>query len=291
MKILIFGSTGMLGQILVEYFGRSHDVMVHTHATCDLANTDTILSFILEKHPQIVINAAALVDIDNCETNKDYAFKVNSSAVAQMAFACNEISATLIQISTDHYYLNDGEKKHTEEEPVALVNYYAQTKFMGEVYALLTKKHLIIRTNIIGFRNKRDCPTFLEWAINNIELGSEIKLFQDYFASSIDTYHFSEILERMMSNNLVGIYNVGCKDVVSKACFVNLLSEALNKKLNNPIYSSVKEASGLIKRANSLGLSINKVEKALNVSMPDVSQVIRKIIEVYHATICKRQRN
>lgn len=291
MKIMIFGATGMLGQALVECFKKKHELILVERADCDLFVTENIFTYIIKMNPLIVINAAALVDINSCEVNKEYAFRVNSIAVSRMALACNQIGAKLVQVSTDHYYINDSDKKHTEENLVSIVNYYAYTKFVAEAYALLSLKHLIIRTNIVGFNRNTNKKNFIEWAVDGITNEKRLTLFNDYFISSIDIYQFCEIIKNMISFDLLGLYNVGCKEVISKACFVQILAEKLNKNLNLPCYVSVYENYNLVKRANSLGLDVSKIEGALGCSMPSVYEVVNKLVEVYNNVQKNRERN
>lgn len=281
MKIIIFGASGMLGRVLKNQY-QEEELITPSHAECDFLQKQQIRSFIDSVQPDIVINAAAIVNIDACEKDKDTAFNVNGLAVAEIAMACNQCNAYFVQISTDHYYINDGNLKHTEEDPLHLVNYYAQTKFMGETYALLAKKHLIIRTNIIGFKSIKNQPTFLEWAINKIVKKEKMDLFFDYFTSSIDIYHFSEILRLLIKNKICGTFNIGSNDVSSKSDFILKLALKMKISIKEPNICSIFEKTNLIKRANSIGLDVKKVESVLNQPMPSSEEVIQKILEVYN---------
>lgn len=282
MKILLFGSTGMLGKVLKESLQRDYEVIAIDRDKCDFAVSSNINSIIMNYMPDIVINCVAIVDINLCETEKEYVYKVNAFAVAQIALACNIIDAKFIQISTDHYYYNEYDKQHSETDPIILLNYYAHSKFQGETYALLSKKHLIIRTNIIGFPGSRGRKGFLDWAIDSIYKQEKMTLFVDYFVSSIDVYQFSDILKIMILKNICGLYNVASKDVLSKAKFIEILSKKLNVKLKDPVYIKIEEQIGLTTRANSLGLDINKIENKHGINMPNAYQVIDKIVEVYY---------
>lgn len=283
MKILLFGSNGMLGKALHKCLQEDYELILGTRHNCDLNNTHNIEDFIVKHKPDIVINSSAIIDVNLCEEDRDLAFMVNAYSVAKMAAACNKISAKLIQISTDHYYHSDGKKRHTENDPIVLLNYYAHTKFMGETYARLADDNLIIRTSIIGFGSSPVRKGFLEWVIENIENNKQLTLFNDYFTSSIDIYSFAQILKRMIHKDIRGLYNVASCDINSKAEFVELLSHKLGAQLNNPIYTSVYNPEILlVKRANSLGLCVNKIQDNLGFEMPNTTQVIDQLIRVYN---------
>ena len=284
MKILLFGSQGMLGYELAKYFlSEAQNIIVSTKADCDISNLEAIEDYISNISPEYVINCAGLVDVDLCEDNKEYALSVNSFSVHKMALACNKLKATLVQISTDHYYTNDKDQKHCEDDPITLVNHYAYTKYLGEAYALLAKRHLIIRTNIIGFNNRKKKKTFLEWSIDCIEKNIQMNLFYDYFTSSIDIFSFCHVLKSALCCRLNGVYNIASKNVFSKANFLEFLGKSLNIPLNNPLYTSINNQQILnIKRADSLGLNVDKIEHALGVLMPTLGEVMNNIMKVYN---------
>lgn len=285
MKILLFGASGMLGSELFSHLTQFNDteVIKPNRLDCDIRNIASI-EFLVDKiKPVVIINAAAVVNIKLCEDEKSHAFAVNSLPAAQMALSANKIGAKFIQISTDHYFCGDGSKKHSEDSNISLLNYYAYTKFVAENYAMLAHDFLIIRTNIVGFRKEKGPETFIEWAIRSLINGSQLTLFDDYFTSSIDIYSFSKILKEMINKNLKGLYNVASSDVSSKAGFINLLSEKLNMPLDRPIYASVNnQSNNLVKRPDSLGLDVSKVEKDLGFCMPNLNKVISNICEAYN---------
>lgn len=287
MKILLFGSDGMLGKAIYKAFYPDFDIVSANRLACNISNLDAIEPFIFAHNPDVIINTAALIDINMCEKERDLAFRVNSLAVSRMAIASNMLSAKFIQISTDHYFVNDRRKKHSEDDEITLVNQYARTKLAGEHYALMAKDHLVLRTNIVGFKHDPHRQSFVEWAIGEIENNKPMNLFVDYFSSSIDVYNFSEILVSMIKQDLKGLYNVASREVTSKAEFIELLALGLNIKLNRPLYIEMNNnlSTQLIKRANSLGLDVNKIENSLGIEMPYMDNVIKRILQVYHGKI------
>lgn len=285
MRILLFGASGMLGAELSAYFDQYADIELikASRLDCDISKIEQIEPFICKMSPDVIINTAAIVNIKLCEDEKSHAFAVNSLSVSKMALTANAIGARFVQISTDHYFYGDGNLKHTEDSSVSLLNYYAYTKFVGENYAMLAQSFLIIRTNIVGFRREKGPETFIEWAIRSLESHTQLTLFDDYFISSIDIYSFSKILKEMINKNLNGLYNVASSEVSSKADFIGLLAEKLNTPLNQPIYTSVNnQMNNLVKRPDSLGLDVSKIENDFGYCMPNVSKVISNICEVYN---------
>ena len=117
----------------------------------DLANARQIVELFARLTPTLVINAAANTNLENCEADPCGAYPVNARAVAVIAEQCRTSGATLVQISTDHFFTGGGPRPHAEDSPVALVNEYARSKFAGEGFARTLAESLVKRTNITGF--------------------------------------------------------------------------------------------------------------------------------------------
>jgi len=52
----------------------------------------------------VLINTAAYVRVDDCETNQDLAYKVNALGARNMAVIAEELGAKLVHLSTDYVF-------------------------------------------------------------------------------------------------------------------------------------------------------------------------------------------
>lgn len=285
MKVLLFGSTGMLGQALtIELKKRAIDFYTASRENADFKvdfmNKDSIEAVLYKVKPDVIINTIANINLQECENNPSIAYMVNARSVSILAEYSLKYNKYLIQISTDHYYLNDNNEHHDELYPIRLVNEYARTKYAGECFALSASKSLIIRTNIVGYRNKINHPTFIEWVIKSLNNKAPITLFNDFFTSSISVTQLSVILCDLLEKNAYGIFNIASKDVFSKEEFVKVLSKKFNLDMSNASSSSMHENAQLI-RADSLGLNVKKVERVLGYEMPSLEQVVQELYNNY----------
>lgn len=285
MKVLLFGANGMLGSSLRKCFCGKPDIFLFTAARCD---ADFCLDFCddikvrecFEKTaPDVVVNCAAIVSLPECESNILGAYLVNARFVSVISALCSEYKSTLVQISTDHYYSGDTDRRHGEGERLRFFNEYARTKFCGEHFALQYEDSLVIRTNIVGFRGKPDKPTFLEWALSSLKNGEQIKLFTDFYTSSIHTVQFAEILYNLIKCDARGLFNVASGDVFSKKQFILELSKSLFNRSPPFLDASVKSLG--THRAESLGLDCSRTEKLLGCKMPGLHSVIESIKKEY----------
>lgn len=160
MKILITGSKGQLGNELKDIINKGYseigkvseciknsqvfDFDVDKLDITDLKSVKNVLNTI---KPDVVINCAAATNVDGCESDEDFAFKVNSLGPRNLAMVCEEIGARLVQVSTDYVFSGVGEKPLTEYDLTAPYSVYGKTKLLGENYVReFCSKYYIVRT-------------------------------------------------------------------------------------------------------------------------------------------------
>ncbi|WP_455819001.1 dTDP-4-dehydrorhamnose reductase [Clostridium butyricum] len=160
MKILITGSKGQLGNELKDIIKKGYseigkvsecinnsqvfDFDVDKLDITDLNSVKNVLNTI---KPDVVINCAAATNVDGCESDEDFAFKVNALGPRNLAIVCEEIGARLVQVSTDYVFSGVGEKPLTEYDLTAPYSVYGKTKLLGENYVReFCSKYYIVRT-------------------------------------------------------------------------------------------------------------------------------------------------
>lgn len=274
----------MLGQALMaEARGRGIEVIGLARSNADM-NVDicddaALRTAIEDAQADVVINAAALVDLEKCETDEAAAYRINAHAVEVMADSCQKNNVRFIQVSTDHLYAGDGHILHDENAPVKLMNAYARTKYAGEALALKRADTLVVRTNITGFRGLTGHPTFMEWVIGALQAGEHINAFDDYFTSTIDTPTFATALFDLIDIGARGIINLACCEGFNKKTFIEEVAKVLGLQDAD---IEAAHLSGLApKRGDSLGLDVTKAEKLLGRPLPTMGEVVETLIEEF----------
>lgn len=181
MKVLITGGSGALGKSLQKVF---KDAYFPKHKEMDIANPDSVNKALLKYKPDILIHAAALVGIRECEENKKKAWLTNVEGTQNIVNALKRLNNNcyLVYMSTACVFAGENEKYYTEEDIPSPKNYYSVTKLCGEIVSRQYENTYIIRTNFVP-KNRWKYP----------------KAFVDRFG----TYLFSD-------NVAKGIYDV-CK--------------------------------------------------------------------------------
>jgi dTDP-4-dehydrorhamnose reductase len=95
----------------------------------------------------VIVNCAALTDVDRCEERREEAMETNGSAVAGIAGVADAIGAGLIQISTDYVFDGVSREPYPEDAPPAPISVYGESKLLGEEAALGAQKGLVVRTS------------------------------------------------------------------------------------------------------------------------------------------------
>jgi dTDP-4-dehydrorhamnose reductase len=282
---VILGGTGLAGLALVKEAkkrGLTVVTVARRNADCnlDVSNTKELLSYLRKVRPRCVINTVAMINLDHCEKNPGEAYIVNAALVGHLSSFCQTEDVKLCQISTDHYYSGDAKFLHNEKSSIALLNEYARTKYAGECFALTNPSSLVLRTNIVGFRNWNEQPTFAEWVIRELTANNRITMFNDFFTSSIDVKTFSKAVFDLINADSTGVLNVASSECFSKMEFIQLLSSRLRLDISNCISGTVKTNSG-ITRAESLGLDVSCCESILGYKLPTLDAVVQSIAHGY----------
>jgi dTDP-4-dehydrorhamnose reductase len=160
MKIIITGAKGQLGSQIINILksGTSElgpiskeyenaEVIGIDIEDLDISNIESVTEYMNNLKPDIVINPAAYTNVDGCETNPESAFKANSIGPRNLAIACGNVGAKLMQISTDYVFQGNGTVPYSEYDVPNPVSVYGKTKLLGENYVReFCSKYFIVRT-------------------------------------------------------------------------------------------------------------------------------------------------
>jgi dTDP-4-dehydrorhamnose reductase len=95
----------------------------------------------------LVVNCAAMTNVDGCETMLDVAMKVNAIGPRNLAAAATRFGAKLIHVSTDYVFAGNGTAPYCEWEPCAPNTVYGKSKRLGEEYVLAQcPRSFVVRT-------------------------------------------------------------------------------------------------------------------------------------------------
>ena len=203
MKILIIGSGGRLGTALVRRYQEAHEVRGFSHAQIDLGDFDEVEQMLTPLSFDVMINCAAMTNVDLCEEQRDEAFRINASAPELLAQIAEDKGARFIHFSTD--YVFDGQKRKPyveEDEPIPL-SVYGESKREGEENVLNSNEgHLVVRVSWV-FGPER--PSFVDNMIQRARTHDKVEAVMDKFSTPTYTKDIAAMLPHFFEADVGGI--------------------------------------------------------------------------------------
>jgi dTDP-4-dehydrorhamnose reductase len=289
-KIFFTGGAGLLSLNWALSCKHEWHVILGTfnrHVYPSFADTISLLEFqsatSLEKifsdvSPDIVINSAALTNIEFCEKNPVKAYDSNVGFASNVAIACNNLKIPLVHISTDHLFA--GTSSYVDEKQVPHpLNIYARTKAQAETrVAELCDSSLIIRTNFFGFGTSYR-PSFTDQIINELNKKRTFYGFNDVFFTPILVSDLAACIFKLLDDGSRGIFNVSSDDRVSKYQFAIMVAKVFNLPHSLVQSVSIKEKSDLVIRPSDMSLSNKKVSELLMRKMGSVEESLCRLFD------------
>ncbi|MBW1916607.1 MAG: dTDP-4-dehydrorhamnose reductase [Deltaproteobacteria bacterium] len=214
MQILITGSDGQLGRTLVqEGTSRGFVIRATDLAQLDITNCQAVLAEVEDYRPEVLINAAAYTQVDDCETQIDLAYRVNALGPRNLGLACRRFGVRLVHISTD--YVFDGQKAspYVEWDSPRPLSVYGESKLLGEQQVReQCPDHFIVRTAwLYGPQGQNFIKTVLA---RGRELASQerpLKVVHDQHGTPTSTLALARQLFDLAETNAFGTYHATCQ--------------------------------------------------------------------------------
>jgi dTDP-4-dehydrorhamnose reductase len=179
--MLLFGGSGQVGRELLSVLPAVGAVIAPRRSDADLTSPESLRDTIRRVKPWVVVNAAALTNVDQAEREPELARAVNEIAPGAIAEAAAHVGAIVVHYSTDYVFGGDRTTPYDEYATPHPISVYGATKLAGERnIAAAEVPHLIIRTSWVysatgsGFVATllRDLPAKRELRIVADQVGS-----------------------------------------------------------------------------------------------------------------------
>jgi dTDP-4-dehydrorhamnose reductase len=289
-KIYITGVCGMLGYNIALGLKGKYDLygadivpipeQDYPIEYFDLLDFSKLRESIKKAEPDVVVHTAAAVNVDRCEMDRKFAYELNTHLTQEIAKVCGENGIKLIYISTDAVF--DGEKDglYQETDLPEPVNYYGETKLLGEKYVQECKNSLILRTNIYG-RNIQNKCSFGEWIVESLRRGEELNMFTDIFFSPILVNELTEIIDACIEKNVSGLYHACGTGKISKYDFGMAVKEVFGIQ-SGVIHATVSEIMEFkARRSKNMGMDNGKLRNELGMDISTPMESIMRFKSIY----------
>ncbi|MBX2946138.1 MAG: NAD(P)-dependent oxidoreductase [Cyclobacteriaceae bacterium] len=230
MRVLITGANGLLGQKLIALLQQQPGVNLIATAqrplvsalmngefhVLDISNQQQANLVISKTQPDVIINTAAMTNVDRCETEREACWQANVTSVEYLVEACKKNNIHLIHVSTD--FIFDGKEGPLDESAIpAPVNFYGESKLAAEKLILASSiSWCIVRTVLVyGVSTDMSRSNIVLWVKKSLEEGKTINVVNDQWRTPTLAEDLAMGCWLAAQKKAKGIYHVSGKDFLS----------------------------------------------------------------------------
>ncbi len=241
----------------------------------DITKKDDVKKVIEFHEPDLIINCAAYTNVDKCETEREFSWKINVDGVKNLIIAARRSNSKIIHFSTD--YVFDGRNGPYSEDAVPNpISFYGREKLASE-NALITSdiKFVIIRTLVLFGIGNNVKLNFALWMLEELKNNRPVNIVTDQISNvtMIDDLAYGTL--KIVEKDCTGIYNIAGSDILSRYDFAMKMCEVfkLNKELVLPITTASLNQPA--PRPLKSGLTTLKMESELGFKPMDSLEALR----------------
>jgi len=204
-KIMVTGGRGQLAGAIVQEYARDADVRAYGHGELDISDFDVVIARVQADRPDVIINCAAYTNVDRAEEEPDVALNANAFAVRILARAAQEAGATLVHYSTDFVFDGRTVRPYVEEDPPNPESVYAQSKLLGEWFALEAPRAFVLRVeSLFGGATAKSS---IDRIVQALTEGREAVVFSDRMVSPSYVVDVAAATRALVDRGEPGLYH------------------------------------------------------------------------------------
>lgn len=292
-RILVTGASGLLGLNFCLHYFRQHELtgVVNSHPLpgapfpvlqVDLSKRGEFARLVDQNEPGLVLNCAALANIDECESLPELSWQINAELPREMARVCADRGVPFVHLSTDAVF--DGERgDYSEEDMPNPRSVYARSKLAGEQAVLAENPAaLVARLNFYGWSlfGQRSLAEFFFY---NLLERKPVQGFTDVRFCPLEVTRLAEILMRLVELGCSGLYHVVSGEHLTKYEFGRRIAElfSLDASLIRP--ALVSDSGLRAPRSRDLRLRTDKLAAALGHPSPGQAECLQRFYDQYQS--------
>lgn len=282
-KIIVTGSNGLLGQKLIYALKERKDVQLiatsvganrildksgYIYESLDITNKEAVSAIVKKYLPDVIINTAAMTNVDACESKREECWALNVTAVQHIVDAIEQEQTKkihLIHLSTDFIFDGDKGSEYVETDTPNPQSYYALSKHESEKILLQSKiKWAIARTIIVyGIVDNMSRTNIVLWAKDALTKGQKINVVDDQFRSPTLAEDLAAGCILIADKGATGIYHLSGPETMSVLELVYRVADfwKLDKSVITPTKSTTLNQAA--RRPPYTGFVIDKAKRDL----------------------------
>ncbi len=302
-KILVVGSNGLLGQKMAELLlrGSPHTVILSSveprpvipyqsaeYLPLDVTSKKDVRQTFAATEPDVVVNCAAMTNVDACEAEREAAWKINVGGVENLAESARSHGTTVVHVSTD--YVFDGKSgPYGEEDRPDPLSYYGKSKLASEnVLRTAGVAYVIARTMVLYGFAPAVRPNFVLWLLQCLEKETRVRIVDDQTGNPTFVDDLAYGILRAIDLGRTGVYHLAGREIVSRYEFAlrvarafghdpGLIAPIKTASLRQPAPRPLKSGLLTLKAEIELGYRPLSIEESLAVLRNQLSRNARRI--------------
>ena len=281
-KILVIGVTGLVGSRTVRLAEKLGHTAYGTYNArpisapgafkLDITDRPATLAFVQKIHPDVIIDTAALHNVDHCETHHEEADRVNVEATRTLADAAVANGSRFIFLSTD-FVFDGNSAPYAETDPPNPLHYYAKTKVDAEKIVSELPSYAIARPSVIYGWNPVEATgvpsssgktvNFAMYCIDKFGKNESVKVVNDQYSSPTLADNLAEALLKLVQYDGDGIFHTAGRSCLTRYDFAIRIANTFgySTDLIQPVATS--DLKQLALRPLNSCLSVESTEKEL----------------------------
>ena len=290
MRVLVTGASGQLGPYVIRRLVTNGQTVIAWGWSCtrslfgetlwsvDLTDHGAAADAFTQAHPDVVVHAAAVSQVNQAYQDPERAQAVNVTATQLLVQLAAKQRARLIYLSTDMVF--DGEHApYSEQDPVQPVSVYGRTKLQAEQSALELDRSLILRLSLLFGPTLNDRPKFFDQIVKSLRKNQAMELFTDEWRSVLGLPEAAAAIAAAVGSEARGLLHLGGPQRLSRyELGINIANVlGLDSSLAKP--ASRLQMRGPEPRPRDLSLNSTRwLSTFSNVDRPDLQSSLRQML-------------
>lgn len=276
-RILITGHRGMLGSELAPFAeSQGHKVIGFDLPEHDITKREEMLSFARAERPEVIVHAASMTAVDDCESEADAAYRINATGTQNVCLAAQQLDAPIVYLSSD--YVFDGEKTepYDEWDPPHPLSVYGKSKYAGERFVrALCPKHYIVR---VSWLCGHGGPNFVETILRLAAEREKLRVVNDQQGSPTFVSDLAPEILRLIASGAFGTYHITNQGCTTWYGFAKKIVELAGLS-TRVVPCTTEEFPRPAPRPKNSRLSHRLYDNAIGDRMPTWEEGLRKYFE------------
>jgi len=293
-KMLVIGGTSLLGYKLLSNTNDFELYASYNKNLINLKNVETLkiditnkknCEKILNLKPDIIINTAAITNVDYCEKFERNAFDVNVTGTKNIAKIAEKLGVKLIHISTDAVFSGD-KKNYLEEDEPNPISVYGKTKLESEKIISKVNDSVILRPSVlfgwIPFEyvktkdESRKTMNFGLWVIDQLYKNNKMSIVNDQINTPTLADNLAENIIEIIKKDLTGIFHLSGLSCISRLDFSKKIAKTFGYSDNLISSISSEKLKQIAPRTLESCLKCDKIVQN-GVNLLNIDQSIEKM--------------